>query len=117
MDREFKIKQLKQDVEYYYENTMMRLRELAGGSQEEDVCGSPAITRGPMPASIDPWTHRNAGMRCQTCMWCVEKRTNEERQGGRPVGRCRRHAPTNNGYPAVYMNDWCGDHKIDENKA
>jgi len=33
------------------------------------------------------------------------------------VGRCRKHAPTINGYPVVYMNDWCGDHKLDENKA
>jgi hypothetical protein len=33
------------------------------------------------------------------------------------VGRCRRHAPTMNGYPVVYMDDWCGDHRIDENKV
>jgi hypothetical protein len=33
------------------------------------------------------------------------------------IGRCRKHAPTMSGYPAVYMNDWCGDHKLDENKA
>jgi hypothetical protein len=31
------------------------------------------------------------------------------------VGRCRRHAPTMNGYPVVYMSDWCGDHKLNEN--
>ena len=31
-------------------------------------------------------------------------------------GRCRRHAPTMQGYPAVFGNDWCGDHKLDENK-
>ena len=28
--------------------------------------------------------------------------------------RCRRHAPTVNGYPAVFQNDWCGDHKLDK---
>jgi hypothetical protein len=33
------------------------------------------------------------------------------------VGRCRRHAPTMTGYPVVYTSDWCGDHKLDENKA
>jgi hypothetical protein len=33
-----------------------------------------------------------------------------------PFGRCRRHAPTLNGYPAVFDHDWCGDHKLDENK-
>ena len=32
------------------------------------------------------------------------------------VGRCRRHAPTMNGYPAVFPTDWCGDHKLDETK-
>ena len=32
------------------------------------------------------------------------------------IGRCRRHAPTMNGYPVIYENDWCGDHKLDETK-
>lgn len=30
------------------------------------------------------------------------------------LGRCRRHAPTMSGYPAVFVNDWCGDHKLNE---
>lgn len=59
--------------------------------------------------ALDPWKHRSKGMRCATCMWWVEKAGN--------VGRCRRHAPTMNGYPAVFGNDWCGDHKLDEGKA
>lgn len=58
----------------------------------------------------DPWAHRSKGMRCATCMWFVSK-------GEADVGRCRRHAPTMNGYPVVYVTDWCGDHKIDENKV
>jgi Pyruvate/2-oxoacid:ferredoxin oxidoreductase delta subunit len=65
----------------------------------------------------DPWKNRSAGMRCQTCMWYVPK-------AGAPVsiekgsfGRCRRHAPTMGGYPAVFGMDWCGDHRLDENKA
>jgi hypothetical protein len=33
------------------------------------------------------------------------------------IGRCRKHAPTMGGYPVVYTNDWCGDHKLDENKV
>ena len=64
----------------------------------------------------DPWKHRTAGMRCQTCMWYVPK-------AGAPVstekgsfGRCRRHAPTMGGYPVVFGMDWCGDHRLDENK-
>jgi hypothetical protein len=55
----------------------------------------------------DNWKHRSTGMVCGTCMWCAPKGT---------VGRCRRHAPTMNGYPVVYPTDWCGDHKVDENK-
>lgn len=35
----------------------------------------------------------------------------------RVVGRCRRHAPTMNGYPVVFEDDWCGDHRLDENEA
>lgn len=66
----------------------------------------------------DPWKHRSAAMSCASCMWYVRK----EASGPQPpnaaeVGRCRRHAPTMNGYPVVFRTDWCGDHKLDENKA
>lgn len=64
---------------------------------------------------VDPWKHRSAGMTCSTCMWFAPKAS--ERLGDRSsIGRCRRHAPTMNGYPVVYLTDWCGDHKLDENK-
>lgn len=68
--------------------------------------------------SADPWVHRSSGMKCRTCMWFVGK----EPQAltvtvkSHEVGRCRRHAPTMGGYPVVYMTDWCGDHRLDENK-
>ncbi len=66
----------------------------------------------------DPWKNRAKTMRCMTCMFFVFKRPDE--LGGMLtngfLGRCRRHAPTMNGYPAVFELDWCGDHKIDENK-
>ena len=69
----------------------------------------------------DPWAHRSANMSCKTCMWFVEKQRtvvhNSETVPDKIVGRCRRHSPTMGGYPAVYMTDWCGDHKLDENKA
>ena len=29
----------------------------------------------------------------------------------------QRHAPALAGYPAVWANDWCGDHKLDEGKV
>jgi hypothetical protein len=62
------------------------------------------------PKSEDNWKHRSEGMKCATCMWFVAK------SGSETVGRCRRHAPTMNGYPVVFIGDWCGDHKIDEAK-
>lgn len=67
-----------------------------------------------MEENLDPWKHRSKSMTCASCMWFVMKilKSNE----ASVIGRCRRHSPTMNGYPAVLINDWCGDHKIDENK-
>lgn len=70
----------------------------------------------PTPEEQDAWIHRSAKMRCRTCMYAVEKQSalGVESNG---LGRCRRHAPTMQGFPAVFMDqDWCGDHKLDENK-
>jgi hypothetical protein len=71
--------------------------------------------------ATDPWLHRSAGMQCGTCIWFVPKErigTSDSNVNGLVrVGRCRRHAPTMNGYPVVYAIDWCGDHRIDENKV
>ena len=67
----------------------------------------------------DPWAGRSAGMRCSTCMWYAPKSLQEmpaELRDGW-IGRCRRHAPTMNGYPVVFPADWCGDHKLDEAKS
>lgn len=71
---------------------------------------------------IDPWEHRAQTMRCDSCMWFVEKKgiqrstADSDLNALKKLGRCRRHAPTMNGYPAVFIMDWCGDHKIDELK-
>lgn len=66
---------------------------------------------------VDPWIHRADNMRCKTCMWFVRKeKTGPTYPGSPEIGRCRRHAPTFNGFPAVFEKDWCGDHRIDENK-
>ena len=72
-----------------------------GGYQPEH--GSLDNTNPPKNGSAlsDPWEHRSNGMKCKTCMWFVNF-------------RCRRHAPTMQGYPAVFENDWCGDHKLDK---
>lgn len=37
-------------------------------------------------------------------MWWVEKNDS--------LGRCRKHAPTLDGWPATFASDWCGDHKL-----
>ena len=68
----------------------------------------------PIPEPTDPWKHRSSGMRCDTFMWFVGKAPDK---GVGTLGRCRRHAPTMSGYPTVFMSDWRGDHKVDENKV
>ena len=72
----------------------------------------------------DPWKHRSKGMCCASCMWYVKKALpppvasdrDEVTAAPKELGRCRRHAPTMSGYPAVFPTDWCGDHKLDETK-
>ena len=76
-----------------------------------------------MAINEDPWKHRSEGMRCKTCMWFAAKEPKPHPLQNAAVtdspiinlGRCRRHAPTMNGYPVVFVNDWCGDHKLNEN--
>lgn len=66
----------------------------------------------------DQWAHRTKGMKCGTCMWFVMKLSSSDAPAqttDNMIGRCRRHAPTMNGYPVVFENDWCGDHKLNEN--
>lgn len=69
---------------------------------------------------LDPWRCRSTGMRCRTCMFFVvkedpKKRDRDSERGN--LGRCRRHAPTMSGFPAVFEIDWCGDHRLDEGKV
>jgi hypothetical protein len=64
----------------------------------------------------DNWKHRSTAMICKTCMWYAPKVTALGDDTAK-IGRCRRHAPTMNGYPAVFSADWCGDHKVDEERV
>lgn len=83
--------------------------------------------------SRDPWENRNCGMRCRTCVYFVEKKPLREietqvtdplngtaagiaRDPRGSIGRCRRCAPTMKGFPVVFEADWCGEHRLDENK-
>ena len=72
-----------------------------------------------LPFNRDFWANRTEGMRCSTCMFFCSKLDDTELKAGKlnsstskHQGRCRRRAPTLNGYPVVYGNDWCGDHKM-----
>jgi len=47
----------------------------------------------------DNWTDINIQRVCETCMSYIEF-------------RCRKHAPTINGFVPVYPTDWCGDHRL-----
>jgi hypothetical protein len=48
------------------------------------------------------------GYCCGTCRYCVP--TNDK------IGRCRRNAPTLDGYPIIYiLDDFCGNHKLGTN--
>lgn len=61
---------------------------------------------------VDPWQHRSENTRCKTCMWFCPKPGEDSLIH---MGRCRRHSPSIGGYPVVFVNDWCGDHRLNEN--
>lgn len=58
--------------------------------------------------SSDLWANLNT-YKCGTCRFYVPK--------DEALGRCRRNAPTMMGYPVVYENDWCGEHKMGTNPS
>lgn len=95
-----------------------RITENDQGKYDPFNAAQEANQKRPEPTSEkDPWKHRSAGMTCATCMWYVEKAVPPiTKVGYQRIGRCRRHAPSMNGYPVVYPVDWCGDHKLDETK-
>jgi hypothetical protein len=75
------------------------------------------VSMGIKDAPADNWKHRSKGMRCSTCMWYVAKTKLEPTAPeSKDFGRCRKHAPTLGGWPAMFGGDWCGDHKLDEEK-
>ncbi len=69
----------------------------------------------PEKAISDPWAGRSAGMRCATCISFCPKGTKVDPEKGQ-FGRCRAHAPSMRGFVPVWGMDWCGDHRLDENK-
>ena len=82
-----------------------------------DVCAKQPSCRPNVPGEVaDNWQHRSKKMRCGTCMWFIGKTTTAIQSQDNFIGRCRRRCPTINGFPAVFSSDWCGDHKLDEEK-
>ena len=59
-----------------------------------------------MTTTVDNWQAHRTGMRCDTCHVWVRKDCTT-------LGRCRKHAPTLQGWPPTFEDDWCGDHKLD----
>lgn len=90
------------------------------GEAKDSQAGEEVMDEATMKGLVpDPWKHRSDGMRCKTCMWFALKDGGPAYASTDPrgaIGRCRRHAPTMGGYPVVFEKDWCGDHKLDENK-
>ena len=64
----------------------------------------------------DNWEGRTTGMICGTCVFFVEKNSKIVQRSDHVIGRCRANAPTMKGFPVVYSDDWCGYHRVDENK-
>jgi hypothetical protein len=64
----------------------------------------------------DNWRGRTTGMICGTCVFFVEKFTSCVQRSHHSIGRCRANAPTLKGWPVVFSDDWCGNHKLNENK-
>ena len=88
------------------------------GNMVDELIEKQALRDNALKHDDNPWKHRSTGMRCRTCMYFVEKArsdTNPENKEN-TLGRCRRNAPTMSGWPAVFVTDWCGQMKLDENK-
>ena len=62
----------------------------------------------------DNWKNRKHGLKCELCIWFVFKEVETDKP--LHLGRCRKHAPTMKGWVPVFGTDWCGDHRLDENK-
>jgi len=50
----------------------------------------------------DNWKHRSKNMRCYACMYYAPK---PDPNHFHIVGRCRKHAPTHDGFPVVFRDD------------
>ena len=71
-----------------------------------EVVAGPGLTMGPDPAEYGMVRVSDD----------IPERVSEDVAAPKPrLGRCRRHAPTMNGFVPTFETDWCGDHRLDEN--
>jgi hypothetical protein len=82
------------------------------GKLKEEVRYAEGQLGSPDPPPSSAPCLRPEGMRCKSCIWFAGSPAEGERIIH--VGRCCRHAPTTDGFPVVYVNDWCGDHSVNE---
>lgn len=98
------------------------MRQSDHDNPDEGLEGEPFDMAKPEPVKwsgdvqADNWQHRGARMKCQTCMFYVPKAQSFVASVDNPIGRCREASPTLKGWPAVYPTDWCGAHKVDQDK-
>lgn len=76
----------------------------------------PGLVEGVTKEIEDCWKHRSKEMRCGRCMFFVLKSSTAIQHKDHMIGRCRESSPTMKGWPAVFSDDWCGAHKLDEDK-
>jgi hypothetical protein len=97
-------------------SSLRMIKTMLGGAYNSTPPGSIKFTSiedvpdRPSDVPSDNWHHRSKNMTCATCMWYVPKHTGK-------IGRCRYSAPTIKGWPAMFPTDWCGSHKLDEDRA
>lgn len=67
---------------------------------------------------MDNWKHRSKGMLCNSCIWFVLKVRDKGPvdSTNNTLGRCRKRCPSDKGWVPVFNIDWCGDHRLGENK-
>lgn len=111
------VEALKAEVDFITEH-LGGVTDVLRGSIKAEPPGSGQL-------EADNWKHRSQAMRCKTCMFYVPKVRPPRAAiegcalSGLPqpvLGRCRRRSPTLNGWPAMFESDYCGDHKLDEEK-
>lgn len=77
----------------------------------------------PAPTAVsEDLITRNLGLARQTA-WRFHRRTGQPYDDLEAVAfvglirGCRRYDPSATGFVPVFVNDWCGDHRLDENRV